>query len=101
MCAILTGFYGLFYLVAFRKINLSRFTWLAWWGSLTYPLYLIHSDIAFVAFHRIGHLFNKYILLGGLVLVMLVAARLIHVLLEKRLAKVLGTHVNRWLINLT
>lgn len=96
----ITGFFGVFYLVAFRKIDLARFSWLAWWGSLTYPLYLIHSDVAYVAFQRIGHLFNKYALLSGLVLSILVIARFIHVLVEKRLSKALGSQIDNWLTRL-
>ena len=99
ICAVvITICFLIFFLVVFRKINFSRFTWLAWPGGLTYPLYLIHSDIAFIAFHRIGHLFNKYVLLGSTLLVMLVMAYLIHILIEKRFAKPLGAQVNKlWL----
>ncbi len=93
----ITFFFILFALISFRKIDLSRFTWLAWLGALTYPLYLVHSEIAFIAFCRIGHLFNKYVLLGTTILVMLIAAYLIHVLVEKRYSKTLGTQANKLL----
>lgn len=95
-----TIFFLVFYLVSFRKINFSKFTWLSWPGALTYPLYLIHSDIAFIAFHRIGHLFNKYVLLCATVVTMLVVAFLIHVFVEKRFSKRLGIQVNSWLCKL-
>jgi peptidoglycan/LPS O-acetylase OafA/YrhL len=91
-----TLFFGIFYTVTLKKINLSRFAWLAWLGSLTYPLYLLHSNIGFLIFHRLGHLANKYVLLSGTLLLMLGAAWLVHVLVEKRLSKPLGAQVARW-----
>ncbi|WP_210513894.1 acyltransferase family protein [Hymenobacter terricola] len=97
VAAIITGCYVVMYLVAFRKIDLSRFSWLAWLGALTYPLYLLHSDIGFIIFHRMQHFTNKYVLVGGTMVLMLVAAYLVHVFIEKRLSKALGQQVNRLL----
>jgi peptidoglycan/LPS O-acetylase OafA/YrhL len=90
-------FFLIFLLITFRKINLSRFTWLSTLGALTYPLYLLHSDIAFIAFHRVGHLFNKYVLLASALSGMLLLAYLINRLVERKLAKPLGGQVNRLL----
>ncbi|TPG62918.1 acyltransferase family protein [Hymenobacter nivis] len=95
-----TAFFLLFYLVAFRKISFGRFPWLARLGALTYPLYLIHGNIGFVAFHRLGPFLNKYALLGGALVGALLAAYAIHTLVEKRLSKPLGAHINRWLTRL-
>lgn len=90
------AFFLAFYLVAFRKINLGRFPWLARLGALTYPLYLIHGNIGFVVFHRLGPFANKYLLLGGVLAGALAAAYAIHALLEKRLSRPLGTLVTNW-----
>lgn len=86
----ITLFYVLFYLVSSRRINLGQFPWLKWPGALTYPLYLIHSDIALVIFQYTGHRVDKYVLLGGMLVIMLIGAYLIHVLIEKKFAKPLG-----------
>lgn len=98
---VVTVFFVVMGLVAFRKIDLSRFTWLAWLGALTYPLYLLHSDIGFVIFHRLQHVANKYVLVGSTFLLMLGAAYLVHRFIEKRLSKVLGQQVNRLLTALS
>lgn len=90
----ITLFFIVFFIVSFRLVNLSRFPWLMWLGALTYPLYLVHSDIAFIAFHRVGYLANKYILLAGTIILMLTLAYLIHVLVEKRFGKALGQWVD-------
>lgn len=100
VAVIVTGFFALFTLVSFRRINLGRFSWLTWTGALTYPLYLIHSNIAFVAFHRVGHLLNKYILLGLTLAVMLGAAYLLHVLVEKPFTRPLGKFIDQWFTRL-
>lgn len=97
---LITLFFGLFFLIAFRKINLSRFSWLTWLGALTYPLYLVHQHLGYLVFHHLGPYFNKYLLLGGLLGLMLSLAYLVHALVEKPFAKPLGAHVNRWLTHL-
>lgn len=97
VAVVITAFFVVMALVAFRKIDLSRFTWLAWLGALTYPLYLLHSDIGFIIFHRLQHVINKYVLVGGTFMLILMAAYLVHVFIEKRLSKLLGKQVNRLL----
>jgi len=97
VAAIITSFYVIMYLVAFRKIDLSRFSWLAWLGALTYPLYLLHSDIGFLVFHRMEHFTNKYVLVGSTFILMLSAAYFMHRFLEKRISKLLGKQANRLL----
>lgn len=94
---LVTLFFVLLYLVAFRKVNLSSHSWLMWAGGLTYPLYLVHDDMGFLAFHYAGPLFNKYVLLGLVLTVMLALAFLIHVLVEKRYSRAMGMHLNQWL----
>ncbi|MBC6609409.1 acyltransferase [Hymenobacter sp. BT507] len=94
---VITCFFLLFLLITLGKTDLSRLTWLSWLGSLTYPLYLVHGSIGFIIFHRVGHLMNKYILLVATLGLMLMVAYLIHVLIEKRYSKKLGTQVAKLL----
>lgn len=93
----ITCFFLIFLLITFRKINFSRFNSLAWLGTLTYPLYLIHENIGFVGFYRLQQL-NKYVLLGGAVVIMIVVSHLIHVLVEKPFHKPLGKFIDKWLL---
>jgi peptidoglycan/LPS O-acetylase OafA/YrhL len=94
---LVTLFFVLLYLVAFRKIRMTRFSWLMWLGGLTYPLYLVHDDMGFIAFHYLGNFLNKYVLLGLMLAVMLTVSFLIHVLVEKRYSRALGALVERCL----
>lgn len=95
---IITGFFGIFYLVACRRVALRRQAWLARLGALTYPLYLLHNNVGFVVFYHFSQSVNKYLLLGGLVAVMLGAAYAIHVFVEQPLGKALRAYLTRrWL----
>ncbi|RZJ94309.1 MAG: acyltransferase [Hymenobacter sp.] len=93
----ITGFFLLFGLITLRIINLSKWTWLAWPGALTYSLYLLHSDIGFIVFHRLGHAVNKHTLLVNLVAAMILVAYLLHIGIEKRFSKLFGKQVSAWL----
>jgi peptidoglycan/LPS O-acetylase OafA/YrhL len=98
---ILTCCFGLFLLIIYRKINLGHAKWLGWAGALTYPLYLLHHNIGFVLYQHLGGRVEKYTLLMGIVLLMLVAAYALHQLVEKRFSKPLGQLVARQLTALS
>lgn len=93
-----TSFFGLFGLLAKRVLVLPRASWLPLLGALTYPLYLLHSNIGYVAFQRLAPLLNRWALLGLLTAAMLGLAYLVHVLVERRLSKPLGNFAG-WLLN--
>lgn len=91
VAGIITLFFAIFLLITFRKYNLSRYSWFAWFGVLTYPLYLVHQNIGYLLFHRLGGAINKYVLLSSTVLLMLILSYGIHVLIEKPLSKIIST----------
>ncbi|MGI4822680.1 MAG: acyltransferase family protein [Janthinobacterium lividum] len=91
---LICSFFLTFYLVSFRKVNLSRFTWLAWLGALTYPLYLLHSSIGYIVFHRLGGRVDHHVLLLGMLATVLVLTYLLHTLVERRFSKLLGQKVS-------
>lgn len=94
---LVTIFFLIFCLIVFRIISLHRYAWLTWAGALTYPLYLLHSDIAFIAFHRLYGRFGGNLLIVSFLAIMLLAAYLVHVLAEKRLSKLLRQKLQSWL----
>lgn len=98
---VLLSFYGLFFVIITRTVDLQCYPWLGRLGSLTYPLYLIHSYIGFILYQYLGAYVNKYILLISILALMLLLAHLIHVLVEKPLAKPLGRVTNRSLTALS
>ncbi|TGE07747.1 acyltransferase family protein [Hymenobacter fodinae] len=84
------------YLVSQRKITL-RLRWLASLGALTYPLYLLHGNIGWIISQHLYGRVNRYVLLVGLVVGMLLAAYVLHTFVEKRYSKVLATQAKKLL----
>lgn len=91
---VITAIFAVFFLIT-RRIFILKYNWLSTLGGLTYPLYLIHSDIGFIAFFRLGHLFNKYVLLSSTIVFMLSVAYLLHRFVEKPISKLLGKQVDK------
>jgi peptidoglycan/LPS O-acetylase OafA/YrhL len=70
---VITLFYLLFFWIALVKPDFSRFRFFTFLGSLTYPLYLVHV-LGGALFYAAGGRVNKYVMLVGVTLVMLVMA---------------------------
>lgn len=92
--AVITLFYGVFFLIIRRVLNLSRHTWLSQLGALTYPLYLLHASIGYVIFQHVGNRLNKYVLLAGLLVLMLGLAYAVQGG-ERRYSKWVGVQANK------
>ncbi|MET8865099.1 acyltransferase [Nonomuraea sp. NPDC004580] len=75
--------------IALRVTRALARPWLVTAGALTYPLYLLHAHVGFILFARLEGAFNKYVLLVGMIVVMLVAAYAVHRFVERPLAPVL------------
>jgi peptidoglycan/LPS O-acetylase OafA/YrhL len=95
--ALISLFYILFLLIIRGKVNLHRYKWLSWLGSLTYPLYLLHHNLGFILFQRLGGKLDKYVLLIGIILFMLLLSYLLHVYVEKRFTPYLRGGINNQL----
>lgn len=96
VAGITTLIFIVFFLITRRKLVMG-YKHLASLGAITYPLYLIHSDIGFIFFHQVGYQYNKYLVLGSTLAVMLVIAYLINRLVEKPFHKPLGAQIS-WLL---
>lgn len=97
VCGTIAVFFLLFLLIAHRKIQLPGMAWLAWAGALTYPIYLLHHNIGYVALQRLGGSTNKYVLLIGMLLTVFGLAYVLHVFVERRYSKPLGQALQRLL----
>ena len=92
---LILSFYVIFLLIALGKTHCFSSAKLVKLGVLTYPLYLIHQNIGFIVFHEVGDSVNRYVLLGALVLVMMLAAWLIHKLIEQPLGRWMNVGLNQ------
>lgn len=93
VCVLLVlSFYAIFAAIAAGRqfFKASRFTRVA--GATTYPLYLIHQNIGFIAFHNLYPQWNAHLLLWGALLAMLLSAFAIHRFVERPL----GPTLRRW-----
>lgn len=86
-------FYIIFSLIMFNKLSWFRARWAVKIGALTYPLYLIHENLGFIAFTYFDEKIDKYSLLMIIIASMIVLSWLINVLVEKRL----GLFLKQWL----
>lgn len=94
---LVTLFFVVFLLIINCKINLRQTKWLTWAGALTYPIYLCHHNIGYVALQRLGGKIDKYLLLIGLLATVITLACIIHVFVERRLSKPLGQKLQQLL----
>ena len=87
---LITVFYLVFLGIVLRWLRLGQSKWLAWAGTLTYPIYLLHHNMGYIVFQRVGNSINRYVLLGAMLVAVLVLAYLLHVLVERRYANRFG-----------
>ena len=93
--ALITAFFGIMVLIATRRTGaLGRRRWVLV-GSLTYPLYLIHQNIGYMLFNQGYPAYDEHLLLWGRIALMLGAAYLIHVLVERPLGNALKRGLTR------
>ena len=93
--AVILMCFAVFLMISLRMTSRLNSQKLIKLGVLTYPLYLIHQNIGFMMFHEFGESVNRYVLLGGLVLAMMLAAWLIHKLVEQPLGRWMNTKLNQ------
>ena len=91
------GFYGLFYLIATRKTPWLAWKQFAWFGVLTYPLYLLHQHVGFMLFNRLHPWLNRYVLLCGVVALMLALSYWVHRRIENVYAQPLRQRLEKGL----
>ncbi len=83
---IITSFFLLFLLIAFKRTGtIGKRRWLLA-GVLTYPFYLIHQYVGFMIFNRAFPMINTHLLFWGTILMMLLIAYAVHNGVEKKLA---------------
>jgi peptidoglycan/LPS O-acetylase OafA/YrhL len=97
VAVIVSVFFAVMLLVALRRTGpLRRLRWAAA-GALTYPLYLLHQKIGFIAFNRLYPALSEHLLFWGAVGLMLAAAWAVHLHVERRFAPRLKAAAERLL----
>jgi peptidoglycan/LPS O-acetylase OafA/YrhL len=86
---LITAFFLIMGVIAMGWTARVRWRWLTTAGLLTYPFYLLHQSVGWALIHGLRDLRPRKLTLVLVILIMLVAAWLLHRLVEKPLARVL------------
>jgi peptidoglycan/LPS O-acetylase OafA/YrhL len=86
---LVTIFFALMAVIAMGWTARIQWKWLTTAGLLTYPFYLLHQNIGWAIIHAMRDVRPRKLTLVLVILIVLVAAWLLHKLVEKPLAKVL------------
>lgn len=89
-CLILL-FYFLMLLVSLGRLKSINSPKLCKLGMLTYPLYLIHQNIGYIIFNKLGAYINKYALLGGTIILMILIAYIISDKYDRKATRTLNS----------
>ena len=91
---IVTAFFVVMFFISLKKTGqLGRLNF-GVIGTLTYPLYLLHQNIGYIIFNVYYEKVNPHVLVWGTLLIMIVAAKMVHIFVEKRMAPLLKNVLN-------
>ncbi|MGW5120606.1 acyltransferase family protein [Streptomyces noursei] len=79
--------FALMALIATGKLSWCNWRWLPTAGALTYPLYLLHESIGWEIIRALRSQVPAPLLLAGTVVAMLLAAHLVHRLIERPVSR--------------
>ena len=82
----ITSFVIVMVLVSLRKTGPLKTVSFVAIGALTYPLYLVHQNIGYIIFHKLGAQVEPHVLVFATIALMLFVSHLIHTQLEDPLA---------------
>ncbi len=98
--AIICAYFVIMTLISLKRMGaIGKVNWV-WLGALTYPLYLIHQNLGFMIYNAVYTQFNPQVLFWLLVFGMIMLAYLIHIAIEKPLAKSMKNFFNKLTENL-
>lgn len=83
---IIVFFYAFFLSVSMGVWKNFNYKYAVPMGALTYPVYLLHENLGFIAFNQLGTYVNKYLLVAMVTAVILFCAYLIVRLVERPFA---------------
>lgn len=84
---IIFSFYLIMFMVSTNRLNLFNSARYIQLGMLTYPLYLIHQNIGFIALNNLQDHLNKYILVSLVLIMLIFASYLMSKFYEPRVSK--------------
>ena len=92
---VVTGIFAMMAAVALGRLSAIRWRWLTVAGALTYPLYLLHQYIGWTLIAALRDHLPRYGTLAVVTATMLLAAWLLHRLVERPVARVLRRRLDQ------
>lgn len=74
-------------MVSMNRLNIINSVRLTKLGMLTYPLYLLHQNIGFIALNNLKEYLNKYFLVTLIIIVLIFTSYLMSKFYEPRVSK--------------
>lgn len=88
--ALVFTMYLLVFLVVQGKLKFLNKPYFIYLGILTYPLYLLHQNIGYIIFNKLGAYINKYVLLITIILLMMFLSYALNRWIEAPITKYLN-----------
>ncbi|KUL29831.1 acyltransferase family protein [Actinoplanes awajinensis] len=92
---MVTLFFALLAVIAMGWTARIQWRWLTWAGALTYPFYLLHQSIGWSLIHAMNGIRPHLLVLVAVILLLLLAAWLLHRLVERPLARVMRVKLDQ------
>ncbi|WP_420210467.1 acyltransferase family protein [Burkholderia aenigmatica] len=83
---VMTAFFVVMLVLALRRTPMLASPRWVWFGAVSYPLYLIHQHVGYMLFNRVGTAVDQVAMFWVVVAAAIVAALLVHVVVEKPIA---------------
>jgi len=83
VAGVMTSFFVVMLALALHRTPMLTSARWAWFGSVSYPLYLIHQNIGYMLFNEAGSAVDQVVMFWGVVAAAIGAALLVHVAVEK------------------
>lgn len=95
--AVMTSFFVVLLVLALRRRTFLVSPQWAWFGAVSYPLYLIHQNVGYMVFNTVGDAVDHDVLFWGAVAAAIVFSLLLHVGVEKPVAGPIKRKLACWL----
>ncbi|KHK60387.1 acyltransferase [Burkholderia sp. A9] len=83
VAVVMTAFFVVMLALALRRTPILASARWAWFGAVSYPLYLIHQNVGYMLFNQVGSAVDQAVMFWGVVAAAIGAALLLHVAVER------------------